>query len=79
LLHRIHRPALRFQFSGQKYRAERERQGLSREQLAVQLGRSVSLVTQLDRGYHQPSLDKAARFAAALGRRVDDFLDEVSE
>ena len=64
---------------GQKYRAERERQGISPEELAVLLRGSTSQIAHLELGYHQPSLGKAARFSAALGCRVDDFIVDISK
>jgi transcriptional regulator with XRE-family HTH domain len=63
-----------YRFSGALYRAERERQGLSREDVAIRYGCSVSLVTAVELDRHVISVVKAARFAAAIGRRVDDFI-----
>ena len=64
-----------YRFSGEKYRAERERQGLKREEIALRLGCSYQLVQAVELGVHpNPSAAKAARFAAALGCRVDDFI-----
>jgi transcriptional regulator with XRE-family HTH domain len=67
-------------WSGALYQAERERQGLRREEIAVRLGCSYHLVQAVEIGTHpNPSASKAARFAAALGRRVDDFMVPVDE
>jgi transcriptional regulator with XRE-family HTH domain len=63
-----------YRFSGALYRAERERQELRREDIAVRYGCSVSLVTAVELDRHVINVEKAARFAAALGRRVDDFV-----
>jgi transcriptional regulator with XRE-family HTH domain len=66
-----------YRFAGELVERERERQGLTREQYAVRMGCSVALVLAVERGYEghrNPSAAKAARFAGALGRRVDDFM-----
>jgi transcriptional regulator with XRE-family HTH domain len=65
----------RYVFDGELYRAERELQGLTREELAVRLGCSVSQIAHVELNNNPwQSLTKVARFAAALGKRVDDFV-----
>jgi len=62
--------ALTYRFDGKLYRAQRERQGLSREELAVRLGCSYALVQAVELDRHIIKVDKAAgsppRSAVAL-------------
>jgi transcriptional regulator with XRE-family HTH domain len=64
-----------YRFDGEAYKAERLRQGLSRADVASRLRCSEGLVYAVETGIHaNPDVAKAARFAAALGKRVDDFI-----
>jgi transcriptional regulator with XRE-family HTH domain len=70
----------RYRFDGAKYRAERERQGERRENLAVRLGCSYALIAAVENGVHSnPSAAKAKWLAAGLDRPVDDFMVPVEE
>jgi transcriptional regulator with XRE-family HTH domain len=57
-----------------RLRELRERQGLSREELAHKAGTSEHSVTKLEIGSRAPSLELASRLAAALGCTVDSLL-----
>jgi transcriptional regulator with XRE-family HTH domain len=70
----------RYRFDGEAYKAERLRQGLSRADVASRLRCSEALVYAMETGIHaNPGVAKAARFAAVLGRRVDDFIVDADE
>jgi transcriptional regulator with XRE-family HTH domain len=60
-------------FSPTRFKALRERAGLSREQLAIALGRSYVAVSYYERGLHNPPLDVLARAAEVLDCAVDEF------
>lgn len=50
--------------------AERERQGLSQEQVAAALGTKQPNVARLERGAVDPKHTTLVRYAALLGRRI---------
>jgi transcriptional regulator with XRE-family HTH domain len=64
-------------FSALRLREAREAAGLTREQLAVQVGRSYSMLAQYESAAKQPSLDALTRLAEALDRPVGDFFDDA--
>ena len=71
---------MRYRFDGRLVRAERERQGLTRAELAVRIGCTENYVVQVELNYAKTSrVDKAARFAAGLGRPIDDFVVPVDD
>jgi transcriptional regulator with XRE-family HTH domain len=71
------KPAV-YRFDPSRLRSLRESKKISREELAARLRCSVSRVSHAELGYHEPSISKAAEFAAALGVRVDDLLVYVN-
>ncbi len=52
----------------------RHRAGLTQAQLAARMGTTQSAVARLESARHMPSLDLAARYAAAVGQRLDIHL-----
>lgn len=63
-------------FSGQRLRDARSAAGLKPEQLAVKIDRSVYSIHEYERGRVTPPVDVLVRICVALGRRLDDFLEE---
>ena len=63
-------------FSALRLRKAREAAGLTREQLAVQVGRSYPMLAQYESGVKQPSLEALTRIASALDRPVGYFFDD---
>ena len=63
-------------FSEHRLREAREAAGKTREQLAVEVGRSFSMLVQYESGAKQPSLDALTRIADALDRPVGYFFDD---
>ena len=63
-------------FSALRLRRAREAAGLTREQLAVEVGRSYPMLAQYESGIKQPSLEALTRIAEALDRPIGDFFDE---
>jgi transcriptional regulator with XRE-family HTH domain len=62
-------------FSGRRLHDIRRQRGLSREQLAVRAGMSMSAVTRAEQGHTTPTVDHAAELADALDIQVTDMLD----
>jgi transcriptional regulator with XRE-family HTH domain len=67
------------QFSGRLLRAIRAQRQLSREQLAVRAGISVSAETRYEQGGAVPGVNAAAALAEALGIEISDLLDSAPE
>jgi transcriptional regulator with XRE-family HTH domain len=65
-----------FIFSGTKLREIRERNGFSREQLALASGVAAATVSVYENGYRRPSRAALLRLAAALGVSPRDLVDE---
>lgn len=63
---------------GERLRAERARQGLSRRTLAEQAGISERYITQIERGRGNVSLVILRRIAAALGLPLATLLDRAT-
>lgn len=61
-----------------KVKALRKQQGLTQEQLAQKMDRSVDSISQLERGVNLPSFETLDRLSAALQVPVKDFFDEDS-
>jgi ribosome-binding protein aMBF1 (putative translation factor) len=49
----------------------RQQAGLTQVEIAQRMGTSQSVVARLENGRHMPTFDMVARYAAAIGRRVD--------
>jgi transcriptional regulator with XRE-family HTH domain len=62
---------------GENLRTARRRTGLSQKQLAVAVGVSQAMVSQLERGEKSPSLDLFERIAYALGVSASYLLGDV--
>jgi DNA-binding XRE family transcriptional regulator len=52
----------------------RRRAGLTQAQLAERIGTTQSAIARLENARHMPSLGMAARYAEAVGRRLDVHL-----
>ena len=65
----------RYRFSGAKLRAEREAAGRKREEIALAIGRSASLVTVYELSYRQPPPPVLMALAEVLGVHVEDFFE----
>ncbi|MZE56149.1 helix-turn-helix domain-containing protein [Streptomyces sp. SID5770] len=63
-------------FSGARLRASRKAAGVSIELLAVIISRSAYSVLEYERGRVTPPIDVLAAIADALGRKVEDLLEE---
>ncbi len=66
-------------FSGARLRGLRTASGLSREQLAVTAGKSMSAVIAYEQGREAPGVNAAAALAEALGTTVDALLGDPGE
>ena len=62
---------------GQQIREARGRTGLTREQLAVSVGVSVSTIVRLENSYQLPNAESLARITAAVGISLDALLGGV--
>ncbi|MGK3110387.1 helix-turn-helix domain-containing protein [Streptomyces sp. WAC05858] len=64
------------QFSGQRLREARTAAGLSKEALALRVGRSFYSIHEYEHGRVQPSIAVLVALSDALGRPLDDLLTE---
>jgi|HubBroStandDraft_1064217.scaffolds.fasta_scaffold354879_1 DNA-binding XRE family transcriptional regulator len=53
----------------------RHRAGLTQAQLAERMGTTQSAIARLENARHMPSLGMAARYAEAMGQRLDIHLE----
>lgn len=60
---------------GQRVRAVRRLRGLTQEELAARIGRSVEAVSALERGKSNSTIEGLDRLAEQLGVPIRDFLD----
>ena len=67
----------RFRFDRERLRSIREANGWTREDVAVRVPCSVSLVAAVELGYRRVSAERAATFCAVYGARLDDVLVPV--
>jgi len=66
-------------FSGPALRAARERAGVSREQLALDIGRSFNSIINYERGMNGPTVEILSRLADRLDIEPGDlFVEEVA-
>jgi transcriptional regulator with XRE-family HTH domain len=56
-----------FSFSGTKLREAREARHVSREQLALEIGRTANAIVRYETGHGQPSIATLGALGAALG------------
>jgi transcriptional regulator with XRE-family HTH domain len=61
---------------GQRVRALRESRGLTQEQLAEAIDRSVQTVSNIERGRRLATLDAIEGMAQSLNVPISDFFDE---
>ncbi|MBP2311486.1 helix-turn-helix transcriptional regulator [Azospirillum soli] len=61
---------------GRRVRALRERRGLTQEQLAEGIDRSVETVGNIERGQTLVAVDTLERIARFLGAPISDFFDD---
>ncbi len=52
----------------------RQAAGLTQTDVAVRMGTTQSVVARLENARHMPTFDMIARYAAAIGRRLDVHL-----
>jgi ribosome-binding protein aMBF1 (putative translation factor) len=52
----------------------RQAAGLTQTDIALRMGTSQSVVARLENGRHMPTFNMIARYAAAIGRRLDIHL-----
>ena len=64
-------------FSGRKLKDARLVAGVSRRELATQLGSSYKTLASYEQGIRVPSVLRAAALADAIGVRLDDLLEDV--
>jgi transcriptional regulator with XRE-family HTH domain len=62
-------------FSGSRLRAIRAGQGLSRERVAIAIGRTAAAVQSWELGRRRPSMDILAVLPAALGCEIGDLFE----
>ncbi len=60
---------------GRKVQELREARGLTQEQLAARIGRSVDTVSNIERGLNATRLETAHQLATAFGVRLRDLFD----
>jgi len=68
---------VRYRVSGARLKAAREAAGLSREEVAVRIHRSLTVVQFAETDNHEPGIEKASALAATVGVRVDDLIVPV--
>jgi ribosome-binding protein aMBF1 (putative translation factor) len=56
----------------------RQAAGLTQADIADRMGTSQSVVARLENARHMPTFDLVARYAAAIGRRIDIHLVPAS-
>lgn len=56
---------------------EREKKGMSQEQLASVVGVSRQALSAIERGITKPSIDTAKKLAEALDLKWSDFFEEA--
>lgn len=61
---------------GKRVKAARKSAGLTQEQLAAKIEKSVETISNLERGHTAPSLDTLCLVAEALDFQIDWFLRE---
>jgi transcriptional regulator with XRE-family HTH domain len=66
-----------FALVGEMIEARRDA-GLTQAELAQRMGTTQSVIARLENARHMPTLDMVARYAAAIGRRVDIHLSQGS-
>ena len=49
----------------------RQAAGLTQTEIAARMGTSQSVVARLENAHHMPTFEMIARYAAAIGRRLD--------
>ena len=54
--------------------AARQAAGLTQTEIATRMGASQSVVARLENARHMPTFEMIARYAAAIGRRLDIHL-----
>ena len=64
---------------GLKVRTLRKQQGLTQEQLAQRMDRSVDSISQLERGINLPSFETLDRLSTALRTPIKEFFEEADE
>src|SRR6266508_1485157 len=64
--------------AGARFRALRQRLGVSQSELARRSGAARTYVVAVERGLHEPSLDLLRRFAAALGCPLPEVLWQLA-
>jgi ribosome-binding protein aMBF1 (putative translation factor) len=55
----------------------RQAAGLTQAEIAHRMGTSQSVIARLENARHMPTFDMVARYAAAIGRRLDIHLVPV--
>lgn len=65
-------------FSHQRLRELRQARSISREQLAVSVGRSYPSIHHYESGGTVPSIDVAEKLADALGVSVTDLFEDAA-
>lgn len=63
-------------FSGPSLQAARRRAGKSREQLAVEVGRSYQTIINYERNYNSPTAAVLPALAHAVGVEIGDLFAE---
>lgn len=57
--------------------SERERKGMSQDELAAKIGTSRQSISAIERGIALPSVDNAKKIASVLGLKWSDFYEEA--
>lgn len=56
---------------------ERERKGISQDELASRIGTSRQSISAIERGIAKPSVENAKKIASVLDLRWSDFYEET--
>jgi len=59
----------------EKITLERANQGLSAHELSLKAGLSKNVVSNVERGYVKPRLHTVGKIVNALGKRLEDFIE----
>lgn len=58
-----------------KITLERANQGLSAHELSLKAGLSKNVVSNMERGYVKPRLHTIGKIVNALGKKIEDFIE----
>lgn len=70
---------MNYRFNGQLLRRIREERKLSQADIGKMAGVSLTSISKIELGIHDPKFTVAARIARSLDMNMDDFILEIPE